>query len=68
MKMVTSTTKPGNKSLVEDDRWKRKGGGHKVRRRIPQVCATCNGAGHFIDINGEDMECPICCGLGEVDE
>lgn len=60
------TTKDRNPSLVEDDRWKKKGGAHKVRRPIPTVCSTCQGIGTIIDINGEEMGCPECDGLGEI--
>lgn len=67
-KKTTSGKTDRNLLLVEDDRWKRKGGGHKVRRPIPEVCPTCHGLGSVIDINQDTMECPICDGLGEIYE
>ena len=63
---ISTTTK--NQALVDDDRWKKKGHAHLVRRPIPEVCSTCQGIGTVVDINGDTMECPICNGLGEIND
>jgi len=55
-----------NSTTIKED--KRNGGVHKVRRPTPQVCETCKGLGTIIDINGDQMECPLCDGLGEIDD
>lgn len=49
--------------LVTDDRWKKKGGPHKLRAYNPQVCRACMGSG----LDGDHHFCPICQGTGEVD-
>lgn len=67
-KTTTSTIKPRNKALVEDDRWKTKGGPHRRATPTPDVCPTCRGLGSVVDINQDTMECPICDGLGEIYE
>ena len=53
--------------LIEDDRWKRKGGAHKPRQSDPEVCPECGGLGYikafFI---GEPPTCNRCNGDGEI--
>jgi DnaJ-class molecular chaperone len=58
-KMRTGTT---SKLLVEDDRWKMKGGAHKLRSPSPQVCPKCKGIGFYV---GTSELCPYCDGTGE---
>jgi DnaJ-class molecular chaperone len=58
------TMKSRSKALVEDDRWKRKGGPHKRATSEPQVCPSCEGTGR-IPKNGYGL-CMTCEGTGEI--
>lgn len=51
-----------NKTLVVDDRWKRKGHAHGVSHPSPKPCPDCKGIGH----NEMGIECFSCCGEGEI--
>lgn len=48
-----------------DDRWRRKGGAHKLVDKRPRVCPNCGGAGE-ISSNSHWEECKHCEGLGEI--
>lgn len=50
-----------NKLLIEDDRWKRKGGPMGVRRQAPAVCQYCFGVGTW-----RKVRCQVCGGSGEI--
>lgn len=56
--------KERNPLLVEDDRWKKKGGAHKLPSSKPKVCPDCKGLGR----NEMGVECFSCCGEGEIYE
>jgi len=57
--------KSPNKDLVEDDRWKRKGGAHKLRYSEPSPCPDCKGFGFKANIDHEWV-CDACEGTGEI--
>lgn len=54
----------GNKLLIEDDRWKKKGGSHNLHEIEPIVCPKCHGSGTYLG-NKEYLECDYCGGEGE---
>jgi len=51
-----------NIDLVEDDRWKRKGGTIMKNRAEPIVCPDCKGMGTIDNIH----PCGTCQGEGEI--
>lgn len=53
-------SKSRNKALVDDDRWKRKGGPHKRATPEPKVCPYCFGLGTW-----RKVRCQACEGTGE---
>lgn len=57
--------KHGNKKLIEDDRWKMKGGFHpKGKRRPPPcICPKCKGQAGLED----GSTCPVCKGEGYIE-
>ena len=54
--------KDRNKDLVEDERWKKKGGAHKIKQLEPDVCPDCHGLCTVDNIH----PCSTCEGEGEV--
>ena len=51
--------------LVEDDRWRKKGGPMKTGKEdLPNVCPNCNGFGYILNGNTKYI-CSVCQGLGE---
>lgn len=55
-------SKSRNIDLVEDDRWKKKGGPIKKKEVEPEVCPDCYGIGTVDKIH----PCPRCGGEGEI--
>ena len=54
-----------NAALVEDDRWKMKGGPHFKHNQEPEVCSDCSGLG-WVKGTVPRINCPKCDGTGEV--
>ena len=54
-------SKTRDKKLVEDDRWKMKGGPHKRANPEPEVCPYCFGMGTW-----RKVRCQACEGTGEI--
>jgi len=57
--------KERNKKLIEDDRWKKKGGPHKPADPSPKICLSCGGVGY--DEEGQVIW-EKCNGEGEIYE
>jgi len=58
--MVQKSGPKSNPKLVEDERWKVKGGPMKIKKeRDVRICPVCNGL---------DWDCPRCGGEGVVDK
>lgn len=64
MKLGKHEKRERNKTLVTDDRWRRKGHPHGVSRSAPNVCPECKGLGR----NNQGIECFFCFGEGEIYE